>query len=96
MNLQERLQEKREEILALAAKYGASNIRVFGSVARGEADADSDVDFLVEMQPGRSLLDMGGLLMELQELLGCRVDIMTEKGLRRRIRQQVLGEAIPL
>ncbi|MGL4502100.1 MAG: nucleotidyltransferase family protein [Planktothrix sp.] len=96
MNLQERLQEKREEILALAAKYGASNIRVFGSVARGEADADSDVDFLVEMQPGRSLLDMGGLLMELQELLGCRVDIMTEKGLRRRIRQQVLVEAIPL
>ncbi|AFY80899.1 MULTISPECIES: nucleotidyltransferase family protein [Oscillatoriales] len=96
MNLQERLQEKRAEILALAAKYGASNIRVFGSVARGEADADSDVDFLVEMQPGRSLLDMGGLLMELQELLGCRVDIMTEKGLRRRIRQQVLGEAIPL
>ena len=96
MNLQERLQEKRAEILALAAKYGASNIRVFGSVARGEADADSDVDFLVEMQPGRSLLDMGGLLMELQELLGCRVDIITEKGLRRRIRQQVLGEAIPL
>jgi predicted nucleotidyltransferase len=96
MNLQERLQEKREEILALAAKYGASNIRVFGSVARGEADADSDVDFLVEMEPGRSLLDMGGLLMELQELLGCRVDIMTEKGLRRRIRQQVLVEAIPL
>ncbi|EKD07314.1 MAG: nucleotidyltransferase [Limnospira sp. PMC 1291.21] len=96
MNLPERLQEKREEILALAAQYGASNIRVFGSVARGEADADSDVDFLVEMQPGRSLLDMGGLLMELQELLGCRVDIITEKGLRPRIRQQVLAEAIRL
>ncbi|EDZ93366.1 DNA polymerase beta domain protein region [Limnospira maxima CS-328] len=96
MNLPERLQEKREEILALAAQYGASNIRVFGSVARGEADADSDVDFLVEMQPGRSLLDMGGLLMELEELLGCRVDIITEKGLRPRIRQQVLAEAIPL
>ncbi|CDM96162.1 MULTISPECIES: nucleotidyltransferase family protein [Limnospira] len=96
MNLPERLQEKREEILALAAQYGASNIRVFGSVARGEADADSDVDFLVEMQPGRSLLDMGGLLMELEELLGCRVDIITEKGLRPRIRQQVLAEAIRL
>ncbi|WP_017303230.1 nucleotidyltransferase family protein [Spirulina subsalsa] len=96
MNLPERLQEKREEILTLAAQYGASNIRVFGSVARGEADADSDVDFLVEMQPGRSLLDMGGLLMELQELLGCRVDIITEKGLRPRIRQQVLAEAIRL
>lgn len=96
MTLQERLQEKREEILALAAKYGASNIRVFGSVVRGEADADSDVDFLVEMQPGRSLLDLGGLLMELQELLGCPVDISTEKGLRHRIRQQVLAEAIPL
>ena len=96
MTLQEQLQEKREEILALAAKHGASNIRVFGSVVRGEADADSDVDFLVEMQPGRSLLDLGGLLMELQELLGCPVNISTEKGLRRRIRQQILAEAIPL
>lgn len=96
MNLEERLKDKREDILALARKYGAYNVRVFGSVARGEADADSDVDFLVEMERGRSLLDLGGLLMELQALLDCRVDIVTEKGLRSRIRQQVLAEAITL
>jgi uncharacterized protein len=96
MNIEERLQAKRQDILALARRYGAYNVRVFGSVARGEADADSDVDFLVEMEPGRSLLDLGGLLMELQVLLGCRVDIVTEKGLRSRIRQRVLTEAITL
>jgi uncharacterized protein len=96
MNLEERLQEKRQDILALATKYGAYNVRVFGSVARGEADADSDVDFLVEMEPGRSLLDLGGLLMELQALLDCCVDIVTEQGLRSRIRQRVLAEATTL
>ncbi|WP_448570200.1 nucleotidyltransferase family protein [Trichothermofontia sp.] len=96
MNLEARLQGKRAEILNLAAKYGAYNVRIFGSVARGEADSNSDVDFLVEMEVGRSLLDLGGLLMELQSLLGCRVDIVTEKGLRQRIRDRVLKEAIPL
>lgn len=96
MNLEGRLQDKREEILAIAAKYGAYNVRVFGSVARGESDADSDVDFLVEMEPGRSLLDLGGLLMELQEVLGCQVDVVTQKGLRARIREHVLAEAVPL
>lgn len=96
MNLEERLQDKREAILALATKYGAYNIRVFGSVARGEADADSDLDFLVDMEMGRNLLDLGGLLMELSDLLGCPVDIVTEKGLRSRIRERVLAEAIPL
>ena len=96
MTVNERLQENRAEILGLAAKYGAYNVRVFGSVARGEADSDSDVDFLVELEPGRSLLDLGGLLMELQELLGCPVDIVTIQGLRSRIRDRVLCEAIPL
>ena len=96
MNIEERLQEKREEVLAVAAKYGAHHVRVFGSVARGEADSDSDVDFLVEMEAERSLFDMGGLLMELQDLLGCQVDIVTEKGLRPRIRERVLNEAVPL
>lgn len=96
MKLEVQLQEKREAILALAKKYGAHNVRVFGSVARGEADVNSDVDFLVEMEGGRSLLDLGGLLMELQALLGCRVDVVTEQGLRSRIRQRVLDEAIPL
>jgi predicted nucleotidyltransferase len=96
MNIYELLQAKREDILRSAAKYGAYNVRIFGSVARQEADADSDVDFLVEMEPGRSLFDLGGLLMELQELLDCEVDIVTEKGLRQRIRERVLQEAVPL
>jgi len=96
MTLEERLHEKREDILRLAAQYGARNVRVFGSVARREADANSDIDFLVDMEQGRSLLDLGGLLIELQALLNCRVDIVTEKGLRSRIRQQVLKEAISL
>ncbi|MBD2464651.1 nucleotidyltransferase family protein [Oscillatoria sp. FACHB-1407] len=96
MNVYERLKAKREEILGTAAKHGAYNVRVFGSVARGEADSASDVDFLVDMESGRSLLDLGGLLMELQELLGCEVDVVTEKGLRQRIRERVLNEAIPL
>jgi hypothetical protein len=96
MSIYELLQAKRENILQTAAKYGAYNVRIFGSVARGEADLDSDVDFLVEMEPGRSLLDLGGLLMDLQELLGCNVDLVTEKGLRERIRERVLKEAISL
>lgn len=96
MKLEHNLQAKRQEILQLATKYGAYNVRIFGSVARGEADSNSDIDFLVEMEPGRSLFDLGGLLMELQTLLNCRVDIVTEKGLRQRIRERVLNEAIPL
>ncbi len=96
MSIYERLQVKREQILQTAAKYGAYNIRIFGSVARQEADANSDVDFLVEMQCGRSLFDIGGLLMELQDILGCKVDVVTEKGLRQRIRERVLNEATPL
>lgn len=69
---------------------------MFGSVARGEVFPDSDVDFLVDMEPGRSLFDLGGPLMDLQDLLGCRVDVVTEKGLRPRIRDRVLGEAVLL
>lgn len=96
MTIYELLQANRERILQTASKYGAYNVRIFGSVARGEADASSDVDFLVEMEPGRSLFDLGGLLMDLQELLNCKVDIVTEKGLRQRIRERVLREAISL
>ena len=69
---------------------------MFGSVARGEADAKSDVDFLVEMEAGRTLLDMGGLLMDLRDLLDRPVDVVTERGLRQRIRRRVLKEAVPL
>ncbi len=82
--------------MQLAAQHGARNVRVFGSMARGEADQRSDVDLLVDMDPGRSLLDLGGLLMDLRELLGCSVDVVTEKGLRRRIRERVLKEAVPI
>jgi uncharacterized protein len=92
----ELLREKREDILRIASKRGASNVRVFGSVARGEADAKSDIDLLVDLEPGRSLFDLGGLLMDLQDLLGHKVDVVTERGLRERIRERVLKEAIPL
>lgn len=90
------LRSKREQILAAAARRGAHNVRVFGSVVRGEADARSDIDFLVEMEPGRSLLDMGGLLVDLQALLNHQVDVVTEHGLRERVRNQALREAVPL
>ncbi len=96
MRLDELLKEKRDEVLRFAAKYGARNIRVFGSLARGEADEKSDIDFLVEMEPGTSLLDLGGLQYELETLLKCRVDVVTERGLKRRIRERVLQEAVPI
>ena len=96
MPLDELLRMKREDILQTARKYGASNVRVFGSVARGEADEKSDIDLLVDLEKGRSLFDLGGLLMDLQDLLGCNVDVVTEKGLRERIRERVLKEAVAL
>ena len=96
MGIDEVLKVKREEILRIAAQHGARNVRIFGSVARGEAKLDSDADFLVDLEPGRSLLDLGGLLMDLRDLLGCNVDVVTEKGLRERIRDRVLREAVPL
>ena len=96
MTLQELLQTKREAILAIAAKHGAFNVRVFGSVARGEADEASDVDFLIDAGPHRTPFFPGGLVMDLQELLGRPVDVVTEKGLRSRIRERVLREAVTL
>lgn len=90
------VKEKRGEILRIAARYGAHDVRVFGSVARGEDDRESDVDFLVELEAGRSLLDLGGLQMELEDLLGCRVDVVTVRGLKARIRERVLREAMPV
>ena len=96
MNQKETLQQQRQEILRIAAKHGAYNVRIFGSVARDEADSDSDIDILVDLEPGRSLLDLGGLLMDLQELFQRRVDVVTEKGLRACIRARVLAEAVPL
>ncbi|HXF05409.1 MAG TPA: nucleotidyltransferase family protein [Blastocatellia bacterium] len=96
MTLERLLKEKREEILKIAAKHGARNVRVFGSVARGEADEQSDIDLIVEFEPGRSLLDHAALWLELQELLGCKVDVVSERGIQPRIRDRVLREAIPL
>lgn len=90
------LLERRAEILRLAEQYRAGKVRVFGSVARGDNSEASDVDLLVTPYPGCSLLDLGGLLEDLQELLGCRVDLATEDGLRPRVREKVLREAIPL
>jgi len=96
MGIDDLLSGKRDEILRIAARHGARNVRVFGSVARGVADEDSDIDLLVDMEAGRSLFDMGGLLVDLQDLLGRRVDVVTERGLKQRIRQRVIEEAIPL
>ena len=92
----EDLRARRDEILAIAARHGASHVRVFGSVVRGEADERSDLDFLVEMEKGRSLLDLGALLMDLREALGREVDVVTVNGLRERVRPRVLAEAVLL
>lgn len=90
------LQEKRDQILEIAAAHGAHNVRIFGSVARGEAGPDSDVDFLVELDPECSLLDHIGLLQDLQDLLGREVDVAMPDGLHWYIRDRVLKEAVPL
>ncbi|MBN1804999.1 MAG: nucleotidyltransferase family protein [Sedimentisphaerales bacterium] len=96
MGIQELIGNQKEQILALAAKHGAYNVRVFGSVAQGTADETSDVDFLVELEDGRSLFDLGGLLMDLQNLLHREVDVLTEQCLHWYIRDKVLNEAKPL
>lgn len=90
------MESYREEILRVARAHGAFNLRIFGSLARGEEDATSDIDFLVDMEPGRTLFDLGGLQIDLQELLGRQVDVVTVRGLRSRIRDRVLREAVPL
>ena len=96
MGTKELLELRRNEILALAAQYGAKNIRVFGSVARGEGGPASDVDFLVDMEEGRNLLDLVGFWQDLQELLGCRVDVITDGGISPYLRERIYAEAIPL
>jgi hypothetical protein len=96
MDAEQILKQKRDDILKIASRYGAKKIRVFGSVVRGEDRPDSDVDFLVDLEEGRSLMDLGGLLMDLQKLLGRNVDVVTEKGLHWYIKDQVLHEARPI
>ena len=96
MHLKDLLQEKREDILRLAKEYGAFNVRVFGSVARGEADEKSDIDLLVTLENGRSLLDLVGLWMDLEELLQRKVDVVSEGGLRGGFGEHVLKDAVVL
>jgi hypothetical protein len=96
MRLEDLIRAKRNEILKVAALHGARNVRVFGSLARGEAREDSDVDFLVDMEPGRSLLDHSELLQDLQELLGRKVDVLTERSIYWLLRRRILREARPL
>lgn len=95
MNLQQ-LKEQREQILRLAERYQAQNVRIFGSVVRGETTENSDLDLLINTLPGCSLFDLGGLLEDLQDLLGCRVDLVTEEGLKPSFREKILREAVPL
>ena len=92
----ELVERQRERILLLGRKHGATSIKLFGSAATAHDRADSDVDFLVDMEPGRSLLDLGGLQAELAELLGCDVDVVTTRGLRSRLRSRVLKEAVAI
>lgn len=96
MSTRELLKAKRAEILAIANRHGASNLRIFGSVARGNANRHSDIDVLIDLEPGRTLLDHAALLIELNQLLGRKVDVVTTRGLRPRMRDRVLQEAVPL
>jgi predicted nucleotidyltransferase len=96
MSKQTLVRSKREQILNIARKHGAISLKLFGSAARGDDVELSDLDFVVELEPGRSLLDLGGLQFDLEQLLGCAVDVVTVKGLRERIRAHVLEEAVPV
>lgn len=97
MKLQKLLKEKREDILAVAAQHGAFNIRVFGSVSRGEETEDSDIDLLIDYDLAKiPAWFPGGLLMDLQDLLDRKVDIVTEQGLSHLIKDRVLADAKPL
>lgn len=92
-DLKKRVQTHREDILRAAREHGVERVRLAGSVARGEHDAESDVDFVVAMQEGRTLLDRGGFLMAVQELLGCEVDVLNEEALSEEARTEILDDA---
>ncbi|HNX40489.1 MAG TPA: nucleotidyltransferase family protein [Methanothrix sp.] len=96
MSLDDLLKSKRQEILAIAAKHGAFNVRIFGSAARGQARENSDIDILVDMEHGRSLLDHIALMQDLEDLLQRKVDVVSERALHWYIRESVLSEAMPL
>ena len=96
MGIGEILRDRREEVLRIATSHGARNVQVFGSLARGEARPDSDIDLLVKLDPGRSLLDLVAIKQDLEDLLGCQVDVVTEAALSPYIREEVLKEAVSL
>ena len=96
MTLDEIRRSNRDTILTISSRYGARNVRVFGSVARGETTPSSDLDLLVDLEPGPSLMDLGGLLMDLREELHMHIDVATERMLRPEFRERVLAEAVPL
>ncbi|NOS77791.1 MAG: nucleotidyltransferase family protein [Nitrospira sp.] len=96
MSIRQLLQSKRSQILQIAARHGARKVRVFGSVARGTARRGSDIDFLVDMEEGRSLLDHAALVLDLERLLKRSVDVASERGLRRLVRKGVLKDAVAL
>jgi len=86
----------RARIIDLAANRGASNVRVFGSVARGDSTSTSDIDLLVDFEPGRSLLDLTGLQLDLQSELGCKVDVISSRGLKPRMAAEIERDAVAL
>ena len=96
MTVQDAVSQHREEILRIAAQHGATNVRVFGSVARGTAGSESDLDLLIDVTGDTTPWFPGGLIADLEDLLGCHVDVATEDTLHRRIRDRVLVEARPL
>ena len=90
------LRSRRDEIFKIAALHGAKDLRIFGSVARGETTQSSDLDVLIRLEPGRSLLDLIGIKQDLEDLLGCSVDVVTEDAVSPHIRDQVLKDAVSL
>jgi len=96
MTLHALLASRRNEIVRIAASHGARNVRLFGSAARGDATDQSDIDVLVDLEPGRSLMDHAGLIVDLERLLGRRVDVVTERGLRPRVRDAILRDTVSL
>jgi hypothetical protein len=96
MTLEELRRMRRDDILRLVSSYGAGNVRVFGSCARGDSSPSSDIDFLVDLEPGRTLMDLGGLLMEPRELLQTRVDVATLGMLRPKVKEAAVRDAAPL
>lgn len=96
MTIIDTLRMRRLEVLDIAARHGAKNIRIFGSAVRGEDRPDSDLDLLVEMEEGRSLLDRIAAMQDLEDLLGCKVDVVNERALHWYIKDSILSQAVPL